>query len=231
MPYCPNCGRYISLGDTSCPECGCSLADGTEDSPGPQHESRDDGTESRREEREPRRGETPTGSGRNADQQTGKTRRVALAYAGGALGLTVLGTWALGLFDDEGPKDAIEAWRTAWASGDDEAYREFLHSESPRQTGRRNDDQSRLATADESLRYVGETREVLDRTDTEASVRDVYLLTRPEFENPRRITDVIDLRTEEGDWRIWDYRTEQSEQATNCSRSVTVTGLRSLECE
>jgi len=223
MPYCPECGRYISLGDTSCPECGCSLDDGTDDSPGPQHDSR-------RGERDSRRDGTPGETERHADQQTGKPRRVALAYAGGALGLTVLGAWALQLFDNEGPKDAIEAWRDAWTSGDDEAYRAFLHSGSPRRTAGTDDEQSRLATADASLLYASESREVLEKTDTRASVREVYLLTDPEFETPRRITDVIELRTEDGNWRIWDYRREDSEVATDCRQSVTITGAGSIQC-
>lgn len=248
MPYCPNCGRYVSHGDSSCPECSCSLDDGRDEASVPRHDSstgnaqrsepgqgvaasRQDQRESRQDESGPRRSGTRARTERNADAQTGKTRRTALAWAGGALGLTVLGTWALGVFDDEGPKDAIEAWRSAWTSGDDEAYREFLHSGSPRRTAGTEGRQSRLATADSTLGYTNETREVLDRTDDEATVRDVYLITGPEFQNPQRGTDVIELRTEDGDWRIWDYRAEQLQEATDCRQNITITGIRSLECE
>jgi hypothetical protein len=248
MPYCPNCGRYVSHGDSSCPECNCSLDGGGNDASGPRHDSSTGNAQrsepgqgvaaSRRDQRESRRGESgsrPSGARarteRNADVQTGKTRRTALAWAGGALGLTVLGTWILGLVDDEGPKDAIEAWRSAWHSGDNEAYREFWHSESPRWTDRTDDEQSRFLTVDASLRYVSESRKTIEQTDTRASVRDVYLLVGAEFETPRRITDVVDLRTENGNWRIWDYRRESSEKATNCRQNVTITGSGSIQCE
>lgn len=248
MPYCPNCGRYTSHADSTCPECDCSLGDGADDEsgprrgspperpqrPGPREDaaaSRRDGPASRHGESGSRRSDTRTRIGRNADAQTGKTRRTALAWAGGALGLTVLGTWALGLFDEEGPKNTIEDWRNAWSTGDSGTYRELFHSESPRLRTGRDDEQSRLATADASLRYVGENREVVDEGETRASVRDVYLLIDTEFETPRRITDVVELRTENGNWRIWDYRRVGSEQATDCRQNVTITGSGSIECE
>lgn len=212
MPYCPNCGHYISLGDTACSECGCSLAEGMESerSPEPRQQS---------EQRE-----------RNRNKQEGRTRRLALASAGGILGLMIFGTWGLGQFDERGPKDALEEWWTAWMNGDADAYRTLWHSESPI-PARDGEEFPELAAPAERMEYIGETRETVERTDTEALVRDVFVLTDAAFENPRQITALIDLRTEDGNWRIWDYRREETEQLDTCRQTVSITGLSTVECE
>lgn len=231
MPYCPNCGRYISLGDTECAECGSSLADGMEDGAGPAHDSSAGNEHDRPDEGEPPRDESTEQAAENSSEQTGRTRRTALAFAGGILGLMVVGTWGLETLDETGPKDVVGNWRDAWIARDAETFGDLWHSDSPRQAEAIADQYSRVDIPDGPLQYYGETRKLLDKTDTTASVRDVFLLTNPESAVPRRINDVVELRTENGAWRIWNYRTEHSEQASGCSRGINITGLGDLECE
>lgn len=251
MPYCSHCGGHVGWGDDSCSMCGESLdGESTDDSASererqpPGERERDPATE--RQGRERAR-ERDRGSARERRDQRSRQerdarapparlhredatdRRTAIKYGLGVLGLMAVGAFGLDFVREDGPEDAVEAWRTAWADGDTAAYRDRWHSESPVRDGADGD--RFRPEPDGDLQYISQERTVRDRTDDAATVRDVFLLNHPEFEVRRRVTDLVDLRTEDGDWAVWDYRTEAVEQVTDCDRSFGITGSVEVECE
>jgi len=163
------------------------------------------------------------GRGESTDE---RTRRTAITYAAGCLGLTVLGAAGLEFVSEEGPKDAVGAWRAAWEAGDATTYREYWHPEAPAREGKH-----RRGAADERLQYTVQDRELLDRDGATATVRDAFVLEHPGFETRRRFVDVVDLQTVSGSWLIRAVRTESVEEATDCSRGFSATGTTSLTCE
>lgn len=48
-------------------------------------------------------------------------------------------------------------------------------------------------------------RDEVEQGNTEATVREVYIWDLP-GESPRRVTDRLTLRTEEGAWKLWDVQ-------------------------
>jgi len=245
MPYCPNCGGHVGWGDDSCSMCGESLDgdDSASEQQSPGGRERDPATE--RQGRQPRR-ERDRGSTserrdhrsrREGDERApparlhredAQDRRTAIKYGLGVLGLMVVGAFGLEFVREDDPEDAVEAWRTAWVEGDTAAYRDLWHSESPAREG--GGDRFR-PEPDSDLQYIPQERTVLDRADGAATIRDVFLLDHPEFETRRLVTDIVDLRTEDGDWVVWDYRTEAVGPVTDCDRSFTITGGVEIECE
>ena len=221
MPYCPDCGRHIALGDVQCPECGSRIGGEAPEGPtGPP--ATGGGTGPPEQERRPQK---PRRSG-----QDPATRRRALGYAGGVLGVLVAGALGFEALDDTGPLDVVDDWRSAWAGGDGATYRELWHPETA------GDPDTWWATesgpvADSSVRYESESREVIEQTGSRASVRETFLYGHPSLEDRHRLTDVIDLRTADGDWRIHGVRTEAVEAADDCRRRFTITGTTSLDCE
>ena len=221
MPYCPDCGRHIALGDVQCPECGSRIGGEAPEGPtGPP--ATGGGTGPPEQERRPQK---PRRSG-----QDPATRRRALGYAGGVLGVLVAGALGFEALDDTGPLDVVDDWRSAWAGGDGATYRELWHPETA------GDPDTWWATesgpvADSSVRYESESREVIEQTGSRASVRETFLYGHPSIADRRRLTDVIDLRTADGDWRIHGVRTEAVEAADDCRRRFTITGTTSLDCE
>jgi hypothetical protein len=199
--------------------CGESLDDASADGP----------EQDRQEPRPARRERGGRGPPARRHEEDAEDRRTAITYGLGVLGLMVVGVFGLEFLREDDPTDAIEAWRTAWADGDTAAYRDRWHSESPAREG--TDGDRFRPEPDSDLRYISEERSELGRTDGQATVRDVYLLNHPDFEVRRRVTDTIDLRTENGDWAVWDYRTEAVEPVSDCDRSFTITGGTRIECE
>ena len=237
MPYCPNCGGHVGWGEDSCSMCGESLDDASADGPEPDRD-RDRTAESDpdRRPRSDRRESRPSGRERGGrgpparrHEEDAEDRRTAVKYGLGVLGLMVVGVFGLEFVQEDSPTDAVDAWRTAWADGDTAAYDDRWHSESPARDGTSGD--RFRPEPDSDLRYISEERSVLSQTDGKAGVRDVFLLDHPDFDVRRRVTDTVDLRTESGDWAIWDYRTEAVEQVTDCDRSFTITGGTRIECE
>jgi len=166
-----------------------------------------------------------------ASSQEGATRRKALAAAGGVLGSMVLGTYAVERFVGDGPAEVVDAWRTAWTTGDADAFRTLWHPDATQPGSWSADALARPSEPDASLQYIGEERDVIERTETRASVRDVFVLGHPEFETRRRHDTVVDLRTAEGAWRVFEERLEGTESVTDCRRVITITGPGTIECE
>ena len=93
MPYCPDCGRHIALGDVQCPECGTRIGGKAPEGPtGPPAPSP--------ERQEPQR-----------PRPDSEERRRAITYAGGVLGLMVVGAVGMEALDERGPVDVVEEWR------------------------------------------------------------------------------------------------------------------------
>jgi len=228
MPYCPNCGGHVGWGDDSCSMCGESLDEGSADDSTSEQERRSAGG---REQQSPDRRERE-GDGRappaRLHREDAQDRRTAIKYGLGVLGLMVVGAFGLEFLREDDPEDAVEAWRTAWAEGNTATYRDRWHSESPALGG---DGNRFRPEPDGDLQYIPQERTVLDQTDDAATVRDVFLLDHPEFEVRQRVTDVVELRREDGNWVVWDYRTEAVEPVTDCDRSFTITGGVEIECE
>lgn len=109
MPYCPDCGRHIALGDVQCPECGTRIGGKAPEGPtGPPAPSP--------ERQEPQR-----------PRPDSEERRRAITYAGGVLGLMVVGAVGMEALDERGPVDVVEEWRAAWVRGDETTYGELWH--------------------------------------------------------------------------------------------------------
>lgn len=222
MPYCPGCGHHVAPGDSTCTECGQSIADalaaGRSDAEG------SDGL-GQTPARAPRDDQDAPSAMASAEEDP-ETRRRVLAAAGGVLGTMVLGTYAMNQVTGNGPAPAVDAWRTAWVTGDAETFQLLWH---PAGTPP-EDAVGRPSRPDAALEYIGEERAVLERTETRASVRDVFVLGHPEFETRRRHETVVGLRTQDGNWRIYEERLERTEP-TSCRRTITITGPGRLVCE
>jgi len=223
MPYCPNCGRHVALGDPECAECGQSVAEalagggdpgagyGDEDGP-----------------REPPAADRPSMA---ADQSDPATRRKVLAGAGGILGAMVLGTFVVERLSGDGPVEAVDVWRRAWVTGDDDPFEALWHPEAAGRTDWPAGDPTRPAAPDPTLEYNEEDRSVLEQSDGRATVRDVFILGHPEFESRHRLDTRVELRTVSGDWRIWRERLAGSEPVTDCNRILSIGGSSRISCE
>lgn len=226
MPYCPACGHHVAPGDDACSECGRSiaaaLAGGRRD-PGPADESGRARERARSDGADTRQSVAPAG-----DDST--TRRRVLASAGGVLGTMVLGGYAVERLAD-GPVDAVDAWRTAWVTGDAATFRRLWHSAATQPETWPDDALDRPSGPDPALQYIGEDRTLLEETGARATVREVFVLGHPDFETRRRHETVVDLRTEAGDWRVFEERLERSEPVTGCRRTITINGPGRLVCE
>jgi len=209
MPYCPDCGRHIALGDIECPECGSRIGADTPEGP--------TGT--------PEQAQQPRRSG-----QDPATRRRALGYASGVLGLLVVCAVGLEAVEGTDPIDVVDEWRAAWTGGDETAYGELWHPEATADPEAWWADELG-SEPDESVRYTSESREVVEETPTTAAVRETFFLGHPSLDDRLQLTDVIDLRTVEDEWRIYGVRTEAVDPVSDCNRRLTVTGGGSLDCE
>lgn len=222
MPYCPACGHHVAPGDATCSECGQSI-----------HEALSQGTRASGPTAAPARDreESAPAPATERPSQDGTTRRKALTAAGGVLGAMVLGTYAVERFIEDGPEAVVEAWRTAWTTDDADAFHSLWHPDATQPESWPEDALARPSEPDPSLQYIGEERTVLERTETRASVRDVFVVGHPEFETRRRHDTVVDLRTADGSWRVFEERLEHTEPVTNCRRVITITGPGSIQCE
>jgi len=222
MPYCPACGHHVAPGDATCSECGRSVAEALSQGNrggGPAAAPAQDS------------GESQPPAAAEAPGQDGTTRRKALTAAGGVLGAMVLGTYAVERFVEDGPGEVVDAWRTAWADGDADTFYSLWHPDATQPDTWPEDALARPSEPDPSLEYIGEEETVLERTETETSVRNVFVLGRPEFETRRRHETVVDLRTADGSWRVFEERLEHAESVTNCRRIITINGPGRIECE
>lgn len=221
MARCSSCGGQVDAGVASCPHCGA--ATGASEGPAP-----GEGTGDPHSDREPAdRGATPPApGGRRSDagqrpqtprqersagddggQSTGFGRRRLLVAGGGLVGLGGAG-WYLFLRDDspDSPLEVVERSWSTWADGDVTAYQELFHPDSPERRQEYWSDPEYWAQLGpgEGVDWTIEEREVVDRTATGATVREVYLWDTPD--ETVRITETVELRTAGGDWKIWRFQ-------------------------
>jgi hypothetical protein len=130
---------------------------------------------------------------------------VALAGAGGG--------WYFFLREAGDPLAVLERSWTAWENGNAEAYRQLYHSESPeRETQYWNDDQywADFGPSD-GVDWTIEERELVNEAETRATAREVYTWRQPD-QPTLRITDLIELQTENGEWKIWQLENQNTSE-------------------
>jgi len=216
---CSNCGESDVLGP-HCPACGAFVADDVS-GPLPESDNRHSGP--------PDGWDTADNRGETSAGPDPRTRRRALAGAGGVLGLLVAGAYIFDRPRQEGPAETVKAWREAWAQGDAETYKRLWHPDRPE--SERTLGLERLDFGAEAPpNYVQENAETVTRTDTEAVVREQFVAGTG-LESLRRVAVRVELRTVGNDWRVWDVQTEFTEPVEECRRRPTLVGLSGLECE
>ena len=232
MVGCENCGSEVAEGVRYCPNCGTRLGgtatpghgQGTpgqapsSDGPGAPEQSQRRGTD-----RQPQ-SQTPGGGDRGPPSQRqrspgggaddGLSRRTLLAAGGGVVAAAGAGAgWFVFLRGPGDPLQVLERLWSTWEGGNADAYQGLFHSDSPeRQEQYWNDDQYWAEFGPrEGVDWTIEDREVIDRTETRATVQEVYVW-RPPDESTVRLTDRLDFRTESGEWRVWEITGQDVEE-------------------
>jgi hypothetical protein len=170
----------------------------------PDRQSQQPGAEVQREQTpsaQPRQA-APEG-GRDGGESGGISRRALLAGSAGVLGVAAAGGWYLFL-REAGPVAAARRSWEAWTDGDFETFEQVVHSDSPLRENWPQDFGENFGPR-EGTELTMESRELLEQGETEAVVREVYVWDPPDG-SPRRVTDRLTLRTEEGAWKLWDVR-------------------------
>jgi hypothetical protein len=170
----------------------------------PDRQSQQPGAEVQREQTpsaQPRQA-APEG-GRDGEESGGISRRALLAGSAGVLGVAAAGGWYLFL-REAGPVAAARRSWEAWTDGDFETFEQVVHSDSPLRENWPQDFGENFGPR-EGTELTMESRELLEQGETEAVVREVYVWDPPDG-SPRRVTDRLTLRTEEGAWKLWDVR-------------------------
>lgn len=234
MGRCWNCDTGVDGTATYCPNCGSALEDRTGESPATGQGSK---APPPGQAQGPRRGHNgrgeraamrETGSGSASDSsvreesQSGLTRRRLLAGAGSVVALGGAG-WYVFLREDgsdqDGPKRVLaESWQT-WEEGDIDAYRDLWHSESPERDEEYWNDPEYWAEfgRTDQVEWTIEEREVINKTDSRAYVREVYVWENTTRGSRWRFTEVLQLRTEDGEWHIYSWSTKNQTQLADGS--------------
>jgi len=106
---------------------------------------------------------------------------------------------------------ARRSWE-AWIAGDFEAYEQLVHTDSPLRDNWPQDIAENFGPP-EGAELTVESRELVEQGETQATVREVYVWD-PADGSADRVTDDLELRTEEGDWRFWDVQNADVEPVT-----------------
>ncbi|WP_336037437.1 hypothetical protein [Halobacterium yunchengense] len=177
------------------------------------------------------RWQTPSGDaddGRHDDEQVpnvdletagaagsdGIGRRKLLAVGG--LAAAGAGGWYVFLREDGQSSPAAVSKRNwqAWEDGDAAAYRATFHAESPaRDASYWSDDQYwEDFGPDDGVEVAHVGNEVVEGGDDRAVVEEVYRRDAPDSE-PEDVTSNVELRTEDGAWKVWTIEYVSSEPA------------------
>lgn len=117
--------------------------------------------------------------------------------------------------DDTGPESTEEAliavlethW-DAYGDRDVERYVSTLHSESPQRDGEPWNDEGYWGAEDST--FTIESRDVVEVGETTATVNEII---RGEVDgNTNRWRGIVELRTEDGEWKVWDWEEEPIEE-------------------
>lgn len=190
--YCQHCGKRLRRGVRRCGHCGTAQ---TVDRPARDSSRGVSAPQQQRRRQRPRRRE-----------RTEDTVTTGVKYLVGVASvvvvivfLTNVGPLGFGETDQQAGEERTEAFFRAIADGESSEIRTHLHSDSPLQE-----------QLDPSVNSFGfdweikvESSEVVERSD-DRMVLNVELVTRRE-----ELTAVegiqVELRTEDGTWRVWDF--------------------------
>lgn len=106
--------------------------------------------------------------------------------------------------DTSGPLDALDKSWTYWENGNAEAYKALVHSESPDRDESFWTDETYWNDfgKEDGVEWNIVERTFEERTDTRAVVEEIYFWSSPD-QDPVHITDHVELRVENGDWKVW----------------------------
>jgi len=199
MAECSNCGEVVGSDAAFCPSCGTEL-DAEESASDPAAAPADGGPDL-------------SDPGTESGGAFGLSRRQLLGgavVAAGGVG------WYTFLRDDgsSGPTGVVKQTWSLWESGDLDAYRALFHSESPARQ-QLPSDPAEFGPAD-GVSWTIEERTVTSKTESEAVVREVYRWDAPDQELIR-VTDLYQLRIEDGEWKLWDIQFQDSEPVNGTS--------------
>ena len=213
MVECSNCGAETRAGASFCSECGAELgaeraAAGEDAAASGDREAAASGDrEAAASGDGPELSEIDAGTSGGSG---GLSRRQLLG--GGALVAAGAAGWYRFIRDDgaSGPKSVVKRSWTTWENGNFEGYSETFHSESPDRDQFVDESQASDFGPSDGTEWAIEERTVVSQSESEATVREVYRFDAPDQE-PRRFTDLYELRTEDGAWKIWAIQFEDSE--------------------
>ncbi len=226
--YCPDCGARLEPNDTSGHDSGNSPGEGPSGGSPPEQPPSGGGPRGWEQPRSGRgqraQGQGPGGGGQRPPPQPqrppgdgqdgGVSRRTLLAAGGGVVALAGAGAgWYVFLRGPGDPLQVLEQLWSTWENGDADTYQDLFHSDSPeRQEEYWNDDQywAEFGPGD-GVDWTIEEREVVDRTETRATVREVYVWRQPD-EPALRITDRLEFRTEGSEWKVWEITGQDVEE-------------------
>lgn len=135
-------------------------------------------------------------------------RRKCVAMIGTVGGLSIAGCLSLG--DD--PDDVVAAYATAWEEGDRQRADEIIHSDSPwRDDEWWLDDEHDFGPTEEVTWWEFEEWEVTDESESVAIVRQISVWDISD-EEPYRLTEDWELRTDDDEWKIWDVEHIETEE-------------------
>lgn len=140
------------------------------------------------------------------------SRRQLLVGSSAAGALALVGGWYR-FIRKLTPVEVVEKWWEVWQQGDAEAARELFHLKGPLQS-EANDASAEEFGPDEGVSWNIEERTVTDKTELqnneEATVRETFIWN--DDTGRYRITRDNILRTEDGQWKVWNLNTVDSEE-------------------
>lgn len=214
VKYCPNCGADVGGQAAGGAAQNAQGSPDAHDRPGGQggagggsHQQTPQGQGGGH--RQPSRNQ-PAGTGQGPGASGSMlTRRRALAAGGGLAAIGAAGGWFFFLRDSGGPVGVVEESWEAWEAGNLAAYRELHYPESPARQDL-SDATPEEWGAMEGTEYTMESREVREKTEGRAVVRETYVM-RPSDGTNWRATWDVELRRHDGSWKIYEYRQQDSE--------------------
>lgn len=216
MAQCPHCGATVDDYATVCQNCGASLGGQHDQQPQQGNQPRQGGGQApppgqpqdEQFQGQPQQNQSqPQQPGRQTQQPggqpprgppgqggSGTSRRNLLKYGGGA---AVLGVGGFLIWDNflsgRSPEETVREFYTALNQSNTNRANELIHSESP--TGELSESEASQLEGEISL----ESTELINETGETAFVR-----ANISFSNFGSSEAEIELRKEDGEWKIWE---------------------------
>jgi hypothetical protein len=216
MVACSDCGGVVEGGATTCPHCGSAMRETQQRQQPGRQSNRGQGQPGNHQAPQGQQPEQPRGQRpqnqpheqpRQRSQDT--SRRTLLKYGGGA---AVVGIGGFLAFDaltgsrPRGPVALTEAYYRALDAGDDQKARSLLHPEGPQRRTFSSDGFWFAPAVDISIDSTEVLAEEDDRATVEADVTMVATGEDGETLFDESLLSRLELRTEAGQWRIWNVR-------------------------